>query len=727
MKQIDDFEKNKTKVFFDNRTHFYCEKNGYGVHRYFETFNELILYRKNDLTNSDLSNDLYLNYDFSKCKTDETTKLPIVDEKSLKYVIRKTYYDNQFQVIQFWYNSNNTLVKHHFHRFKYFFDFIAFLNGDLSEADLLLCDGLINLSDVSEINLQNAMIPSVICEKFGIKYNTYELDTSKIESFDNTKDFENDTAIVLQSSREISTNNNYSEISINNNDNSKEKIFYISDLHLLHKLEHFQVKSQSDVIYIIQKCVNIIVDETENILLLGGDISSDYKIFTIFLELLKREFKRRNRNPVIIFTLGNHELWDFPLLSLPEIIKKYDLLISEHGMHLLHNNVIYIDSDRKVKKISSEDLHFITNAEIRRKLKTSRISFFGGIAFSGCNNEFNAENGIYRNTITRQQEIEESKSFKDLYDKILEAIPDKKLVVFTHTPMECWSDKTDYHKDYVYVSGHTHRNYFYDDGETRIYADNQIGYFNNYLHLKWFELDNEYDYFSDYQDGIHEITSEDYQRFYKGKNLPLTFARKIYTLYMLKRNCYYCFIHKSASGSLTILNGGSLKKLNVWNVNYYYEHMDEMIKMIKTPLDKYTSIQKKVSNEIRKIGGTGEIHGCIVDIDYYNHIYVNPSDMKLTCYWASDIINKKIFPNVRTLLKAECPMLYKQYNKLLKESSNNLPAISKDDTTDISVLPQTYLETDIYKVSREIKKMQKLSSNILTTWYDINRDMIETN
>jgi hypothetical protein len=33
-------------------------------------------------------------------------------------------------------------------------------------------------------------------------------------------------------------------------------------------------------------------------------------------------------------------------------------------------------------------------------------------------------------------------------------------------------------------------------------------------------------------------------------------------------------------------------------------------------------------------------------------------------------------------------------------------------------LPQEYLKTDIYKVSREIKKMQKLNSNVLTTWYN---------
>ena len=37
---------------------------------------------------------------------------------------------------------------------------------------------------------------------------------------------------------------------------------------------------------------------------------------------------------------------------------------------------------------------------------------------------------------------------------------------------------------------------------------------------------------------------------------------------------------------------------------------------------------------------------------------------------------------------------------------------------EVSLLSKEYLETDIYKASREIKKMQKLSSNVLTTWYD---------
>ena len=294
--------------------------------------------------------------------------------------------------------------------------------------------------------------------------------------------------------------------------------------------------------------------------------------------------------------------------------------------------------------------------------------------------------------------------------------------------MDCWSEETNYHKEYVYVSGHTHRNQFYDDGETRIYADNQIGYYNNSVHLKWIEIDNEYDYFSDYEDGIHQITADDYRSFYRGKNIMIAFNREVNVLYMLKKNGYYCFIHQSKAGSLTILNGGALRKLDKTDINYYYNNMDMVIATIKNPLDKYSCIQEKVASEIRKLGGIGKIHGCIIDIDWYNHVYVNPVDMKITGYWAADIVNKTVYPNVPSLLKKECPSMYARYLKLLKSNSKNLPMLSKGVEAEISVLPQTYLDTDIYKVSREIKKMQKLSSNILTAWYEIDNGhkMIES-
>lgn len=39
-------------------------------------------------------------------------------------------------------------------------------------------------------------------------------------------------------------------------------------------------------------------------------------------------------------------------------------------------------------------------------------------------------------------------------------------------------------------------------------------------------------------------------------------------------------------------------------------------------LTKYDNYQKEIAKEIIKISGSGNIHGCIIDIDYYNHLYI---------------------------------------------------------------------------------------------------------
>ena len=293
----------------------------------------------------------------------------------------------------------------------------------------------------------------------------------------------------------------------------------------------------------------------------------------------------------------------------------------------------------------------------------------------------------------------------------------KNTVIFTHTPKKDWCEDANYQANFVYVSGHTHRNIFHDDGVERIYADNQVGYRNESIHLKSFLMDSEYDYFCDYEDGIYEITSQEYKDFSRGKNIRMTFNRQVNILYMLKKNGYYCFILKTRTGVLSMLNGGALKKLHVQDVNYYYKNMEVMIASIEAPLRKYETCQEELADEIKRIGGDGYIHGCIIDIDYYNHVYVNPIDMTIRAYWASDIINKFVYPSVPELLQAECPELYANYLKLIEREDFN-PLMVRLVKNEVEALPQKYLETDIYKVSREIKKMQKLDANVLTTWYD---------
>lgn len=629
---------------------------------------------------------------------------------NLDYKIRKIYDKGKFYVRQSLHDKTGKCVKWRKHIFLYFFDFVGFLKGDLSSADLVFCTGMRNLPCACGIDLNNAKMTSELCDKFNIPYELYDYDKSLIDEFPIIEKNEEETALVVQTSREVTSYNNSMFFGNIN------RVSYISDLHLMHRIQNAKCKSIEDIIYIMQKIIDNILAESARLTLIGGDTSANFAIFELFIIMLRRSMALSCEKRDFVFVLGNHELWGFAGMSLKKIIDKYRLVLKRNGMYLLHNDLLYRNDYDNMEVIPYDELVQLDNSIISGKLRCARLMILGGLGFSGYNEEFNANNGVYRETVDRNTEIQESKKFEQLYNKLTDVLAKKNTVIFTHTPKKDWCANINYHDNFVYVNGHTHRNMFFDDGVKRIYADNQIGYRNENLHLKYFLINGEYDYFEDYKDGIYEITPQEYQDFYRGKNIRMTFNRQVNILYMLKKNGYYCFVHKAKTGSLTILNGGALKRLGTKDVQYYYDNMNTMIASIETPLKKYTAYQESIANEIKKIGGDGYIHGCIIDIDFWNHVYVNPVDLTVRSYWASDIINKYVYPTMSALLKANCPELYANYLKL--ETEEKLDLLIKGQKNKIETLPQEYLETDIYKASREIMKMQKLKSNILTTWYN---------
>ena len=58
---------------------------------------------------------------------------------------------------------------------------------------------------------------------------------------------------------------------------------------------------------------------------IGGDVSSNYDFYKVFITELSKEIKRYNIK--VIFILGNHELWDFAGHKLQDIINNYKNLI----------------------------------------------------------------------------------------------------------------------------------------------------------------------------------------------------------------------------------------------------------------------------------------------------------------------------------------------------------------------------------------------------------------
>ncbi len=545
---------------------------------------------------------------------------------------------------------------------------------------------------------------------------------SKLCSFKETIENEKKTQLELYEKRDLA----------NESDINYTKISYVSDIHLIHKLK--KCKSKYDIEFTIKDIINnLLKDITVNslyamiyarddILLIGGDVSSDFNIYKLFINELSKKIKGNYTDLKVIFILGNHELWDFENNEIKDIVKAYKNLILSNGMYFVHNNLLYIENNL-LKEISEDELDILSYNEIRDRLTKCNLIISGGLAFSGYNDEFNANNGIYRNTINREQEIDETKKFEKIYHKLTKCIYDKNVIIFTHTPKKDWSNSEEYMKNWVYVSGHTHRNCFHDDGEYRIYSDNQLGYNYKTAFVKSFYIEYDYDIFSDYENGIYNITKDEYNDFYRGKNIRMDYNRDG-KIFMLKKNGYYCFIKPTARGKLSILNGGALKSLDIKDINYYYANMDSQISIIKeTFFDKYDKYQKSVANYVKEIGGLGRIHGSIIDIDFYNHIYVNPEDGTLTGYYALDIIEKYAYANIPSLLKVNCPLLYENYKKKLGSSASNA-LIVKGQSTEIILKPTYYSSTDIYKDSRKIKKMQRLNNGILTVWHDNNRKFL---
>ena len=735
--------------YFDAETHFFCEElRGYleqispcvRIFRYFETLEEFSDYLSGDFSDCDFSKLLFADVDTSKYKVDSKTILPYQDGKELDYRIEKGFdrHSGKFYVNQYWSDWNGNIVKKYRNRFLYFFDFKAFLGGDLSGADLLSCDGFEHITDISDLNLTNVSLRSAVLKQYDFPYAPCAESLCKVQPALYHSELEQTVAPTSERGK-LSEQ----EILVS------QKVYYISDLHLMHRIEHAGCRSYEDILYIIRKIVDGLIEHIFNLqpaneenefqtliyksdidwmkrkkaLLIGGDVASNFEVFRLFVSVLRTAVPD---SIPIVFVLGNHELWNFSGYSFDQIVSEYRKVLNNNGMYLLQNDLLFKndDDDHSIQRISNEVLWSMSKKEIRERVKNARLILYGGIGFAGYNNRFNADNGIYRDVIDREEERKQTKRFEQTYHIVCDALADRQVVIFTHMPQNDWCATPKRQSGFVYVSGHTHQNVFYDDGVYRVYADNQMGYFQENSNAKYFYVDDEYDIFSDYKDGIYQISAEQYTEFYRGKNISMTYSRTSGTIYMLKKNNCYCFLYLTPKGRIQMLTGGAVKRLEIQNIQYYFDRMDRVVKHIKTPLDKYTVIQEELSQVIKMIGGSGHIHGCIIDIDYYNHIYVNPIDLTIKGYWALDMRYKMIYPSIPLLLKKECPSLYQNYIKLLGEEKN-VSEVNISVREEAEKQPELYLETDIYRYSREIKKMQRLNSNILCTWFEPENGMVE--
>ena len=109
-----------------------------------------------------------------------------------------------------------------------------------------------NLFNIDGINLSDVKMISELCEQFNIPYKSYNYDKKIIGEFPAVEKNEEETTLVLQTSTEIVL----SDDSITD----FNRVSYISDLHLMHRIQNAGCKSREDVIFILQKIILVIMN-----------------------------------------------------------------------------------------------------------------------------------------------------------------------------------------------------------------------------------------------------------------------------------------------------------------------------------------------------------------------------------------------------------------------------------------------------------------------------------
>lgn len=345
----------------------------------------------------------------------------------------------------------------------------------------------------------------------------------------------------------------------------------------------------------------------------------------------------------------------------------------------------------------------------------------GGIGFAGQNEKYNANMGLYRNTISRKEEIEESRKWEKVYKKGLDLAEEKNsvLIVLTHNPIKDWKTDETTQKRCIYFNGHTHNSFIShnEDMNIHIYADNQIGYYNRNIKFKKAYIDRRINPFA-VEDGYYSITIEQYRRFYAYMNERLGGVGSIEKqmefnnadFYLVKHNGYYGFF-LITNNTTFICAGGRIKRVsNCTDINWFDSNF---IKMIDIYLDKFSpfrKIQEQIANKIKAIGGEGFIHGTIIDIDFLNHIMVNPMDGTITYYYSPRYGEIEPYNSLPALLSHRNPKLAENYKEVFKESEN-VPAVRS------SQLQKIDIKNSIYAVSNRLNQVQRLfDKKILRDW-----------
>lgn len=516
-------------------------------------------------------------------------------------------------------------------------------------------------------------------------------------------------------------------------------IIYISDIHLNCKkvFNETFIKpfNEFDLIYYIKEYADKFIEAYKefkrplcdnDFCFILGDLSYNISINYYFFKEIKDKIKN------LYFVLGNHELWNYDNIcdsandKLSQIRNKYTNMLNELNVNFLNNTLVVSDGYNNIRKIEERELEELDIQDIRNLCIKSSFILFGGTGFSGYNNEYNAKKGIYRETLSRKDEISETEKFEGLYNKLVEACSDLTVTIATHMPFGDWC-KGSRVSGWTYINGHTHRNGFVYDLENNIkdFHDNQVGYYSQNISFRNIPVKNTFDIFKDYEDGIYDnISRKDYIDFYRGHNIYINFNSSYKKIYLLKNSGFYFFMMLDDKDNLYYLDGGNKRKTVNKDINYYYNNMVFISMLINAKITPIQNLLNKISLFVKGFKGSGRIHGTIIDIDRDNHLYFNvkdkENDKRIYCYYAPNTVQHFVYDNLISLLSDKRKDLLDTYVKLINSKKNNeLMPVNAVNNLTINKNTQVYDGTQMYNISKQLIKLQyTFNQKVLRIWSD---------
>lgn len=527
-------------------------------------------------------------------------------------------------------------------------------------------------------------------------------------------------------------------------------ISYVSDIHLEHQLPlagKTDIEAQGMVSKYAKKLVHSAESyEREGLLLIAGDTADSPTCAGWFFSALKSRKDdsiltgtgNGNWQGKVVTVMGNHEIWNgdprgkIPPQPLETILDSYresigDTRTAFSPVTLLHNELLIRFKGREWKRISAEEINQAGDKHLRALLLSSDLTILGGTGFAGLNSIFNAEEKkIYRNKVTRSKEIAESACFRALHDRLLSVANDLGVIILTHNPPPDWTDGSLGH-NWVYIHGHSHRNgaQHLDTG-TCIFHDAQIGYVpKRNPFVRSFSFPGLYtDPLEKKTEGIHSIQRTEYLDFCRRRGIDITSFQSEGSLYLVKRSNYYMFFLKNDKSQIYLLEGGK-KRVAYHELYYYYRNLYRYVANVIMLFSSYIEALRRISAEVKAIGGDGTIHGSIVDIDLFNHIYLDAMTGKMKFYYAYDTTESIQFGSMRELLANS------EWNEPLLESLEHeertgkvhLISMRADSNQTVDIIP-SFVKTEkiMYARSRTMRSIQYLfDTHVVRYW---NEDIL---